>query len=76
MHHLLDMRVGTPGSAGRLIPGVACRIHKADGTWGGVGEKGQLVVTSPKYGDQLLGQRGDDEGDVHGRLGLHGHHRN
>ncbi|KAI0705344.1 amp dependent CoA ligase [Earliella scabrosa] len=43
----LDMRVGTPGSAGRLIPGVACRILKADGTWGGVGDQGQLVVTGP-----------------------------
>ncbi|KAI0752727.1 amp dependent CoA ligase [Daedaleopsis nitida] len=43
----LDMRVGTPGSAGRLIPGVACRILKADGTWGGVNEQGQLIVTGP-----------------------------
>ncbi|KAI0717916.1 amp dependent CoA ligase [Cerioporus squamosus] len=43
----LDMRVGTPGSAGRLIPGTACRILKADGTWGGIGEQGQLIVSGP-----------------------------
>ncbi|EJF61698.1 amp dependent CoA ligase [Dichomitus squalens] len=43
----LDMRIGTPGSAGRLIPGTAVRILKADGSWGGVGETGQLVVSAP-----------------------------
>ncbi|KAI0767439.1 amp dependent CoA ligase [Fomes fomentarius] len=43
----LDMRVGTPGSAGRLIPGTACRILKVDGTWGGLNEQGQLVVSGP-----------------------------
>ncbi|KAI8989131.1 acetyl-CoA synthetase-like protein [Trametes punicea] len=43
----LFMRVGTPGSAGVLIPGTALRILKADGTWGGYNERGQLVVTGP-----------------------------
>ncbi|KAI0772847.1 acetyl-CoA synthetase-like protein [Trametes elegans] len=43
----LFMRIGTPGSAGVLIPGTACRILKADGTWGGYNEPGQLVVTGP-----------------------------
>ncbi|KAI0657466.1 acetyl-CoA synthetase-like protein [Cubamyces menziesii] len=43
----LFMRVGTPGSAGVLIPGTGLRILKADGTWGTYGEKGQLVVTGP-----------------------------
>ena len=43
----VDMRIGTPGSAGCLVPGIAVRILKADGTWGGIGETGQLVVTGP-----------------------------
>ncbi|KAI0356904.1 acetyl-CoA synthetase-like protein [Trametes cingulata] len=43
----LFMRVGTPGSAGVLIPGTGLRILKADGTWGGYNETGQLVVTGP-----------------------------
>ncbi|RDX52614.1 amp dependent CoA ligase [Lentinus brumalis] len=43
----LDTRVGTPGSAGRLIPGTALRILKPDGTWGGIGDQGQLVVSGP-----------------------------
>ena len=42
-----DSRVGTMGSAGRLIPGTACRILKADGTWGGYNETGHLVITGP-----------------------------
>ncbi|KAM5545889.1 hypothetical protein V8D89_000015 [Ganoderma adspersum] len=43
----LDMRIGTPGSAGRLIPGTACRILKTDGSWGGLNETGHLIVTGP-----------------------------
>ena len=43
----LDMRIGTPGSAGRLLPGTALRIRLPDGAWGGVGERGELVVTGP-----------------------------
>ena len=43
----LDMRIGTPGSAGRLIPGTACRILKRDGSWGGLNETGHLIVTGP-----------------------------
>ncbi|KAI0672315.1 acetyl-CoA synthetase-like protein [Trametes maxima] len=43
----LFMRVGTPGSAGVLIPGTALRILKPDGSWGGYNEPGQLVVTGP-----------------------------
>ncbi|PIL27096.1 transporter [Ganoderma sinense ZZ0214-1] len=42
-----DNRVGTMGSAGRLIPGAACRILKADGTWGGYNETGHLIITAP-----------------------------
>ncbi|KAI0667878.1 acetyl-CoA synthetase-like protein [Trametes maxima] len=43
----LFVRMGTPGSAGVLIPGVCVRIHKEDGTWGGFNETGEIVVTSP-----------------------------
>ncbi|KAI0634244.1 acetyl-CoA synthetase-like protein [Trametes polyzona] len=43
----LSMRIGTPGSAGVLIPGVRLRILKADGSWGGYNETGQIVVTGP-----------------------------
>ncbi len=40
-------RTGTLGSAGRLIPGTACRVLKADGAWGGYNETGHLVITGP-----------------------------
>ena len=40
-------RIGTLGSVGRLIPGTACRVLKADGTWGGYNETGHLIITSP-----------------------------
>ncbi|KAH9854593.1 acetyl-CoA synthetase-like protein [Lenzites betulinus] len=43
----LDMRIGTPGSAGYLLPGIRIRILKADGSWGGPNETGQIVVTGP-----------------------------
>ncbi|KAI0363875.1 acetyl-CoA synthetase-like protein [Pilatotrama ljubarskyi] len=47
----LFSRVGTPGSAGVLVPGTAVRIRKEDGTWAKAGEgeseSGELVVTSP-----------------------------
>jgi 4-coumarate--CoA ligase len=34
------------GSAGQLMPGVVARIVKPDGTLGGPGERGELVVKS------------------------------
>ena len=43
----VDMRIGTPGSGGVILPGTAVRIRKADGTWGKRGEQGELVVTGP-----------------------------
>ncbi|KAI0741848.1 hypothetical protein C8Q80DRAFT_1274205 [Daedaleopsis nitida] len=43
----MDTRVGTIGSSGWLIPGVAVRNLKADSSWGGVNEQGELVVTGP-----------------------------
>ncbi|KAI0324151.1 acetyl-CoA synthetase-like protein [Cubamyces sp. BRFM 1775] len=42
-----SMRVSTPGSAGMMIPGTALRILKADGSWGGFNEPGELVMTGP-----------------------------
>jgi len=43
----LYQKVSTLGSAGRLIPGVSAKILKPDGTYGGFGEQGELVVKSP-----------------------------
>ncbi|KAI0741847.1 amp dependent CoA ligase [Daedaleopsis nitida] len=53
----VDTRVGTVGSAGRLIPGVAVRILKADGSWGGVNDQGQIVVTGPSMALGYLNNR-------------------
>ncbi|KAL6309430.1 phenylacetyl-CoA ligase [Sparassis latifolia] len=43
----LGQKVGTPGSAGRLLPGVVARVVRADGTPVGYNEPGELVVHSP-----------------------------
>ncbi|KAI0734780.1 amp dependent CoA ligase [Fomitopsis betulina] len=43
----LDMHIGTPGSAGRLLPGVRAKVVDPDGKLLGYGEPGQLVVWSP-----------------------------
>jgi acyl-coenzyme A synthetase/AMP-(fatty) acid ligase len=40
-------KVGTLGSTGQLLPGVRARLLKPDGTYGGPGEQGELVVHSP-----------------------------
>ncbi|KAK2461606.1 hypothetical protein APHAL10511_006069 [Amanita phalloides] len=42
-----DQKLGTVGSAGRLIPGVTARVVKADGSLAREGEQGELVVTGP-----------------------------
>ncbi|KAI1792259.1 amp dependent CoA ligase, partial [Ganoderma leucocontextum] len=42
-----DSRIGTLGSVGRLMPGTACRVLKADGSWGMYNETGHLVITGP-----------------------------
>lgn len=42
-----DQKIGTLGSAGRLIPGIVARVVKPDGTLAGYGEPGQLVVRGP-----------------------------
>lgn len=43
----LTQKVSTLGSAGQLIPGVSARVLKSDGTYGGFGEQGELVLKSP-----------------------------
>ncbi|PFH54842.1 hypothetical protein AMATHDRAFT_134798 [Amanita thiersii Skay4041] len=42
-----EQRVGTIGSAGQLIPGIAARVVKPDGSLAGEGEQGELVVKGP-----------------------------
>ncbi|KAJ7446405.1 phenylacetyl-CoA ligase [Mycena galericulata] len=39
--------MGTPGSAGQLIPGVVARVVRPDGSLCKEGEEGELVVTGP-----------------------------
>ena len=43
----LHKKVGTLGSAGQLLPGIRARLLKPDGTYGGPGDQGELVVHSP-----------------------------
>ncbi|KAH9949236.1 amp dependent CoA ligase [Amylocystis lapponica] len=43
----IERRVATPGSAGRLVPGVVARVVRPDGTIAPRGELGELVVKSP-----------------------------
>jgi long-subunit acyl-CoA synthetase (AMP-forming) len=42
-----DRKIGTPGSAGSLIPGVEAKILKADGSLGKEGEQGELIISGP-----------------------------
>ncbi|KAI0040813.1 amp dependent CoA ligase [Auriscalpium vulgare] len=43
----LSQKIGTPGSAGQLVPGVRARVVKEDGSLAAAGEQGELVVTGP-----------------------------
>lgn len=43
----LDLKFGTPGSSGILIPGVTARVVRQDGTLVPRNESGELVVTGP-----------------------------
>ncbi|KZT03949.1 amp dependent CoA ligase [Laetiporus sulphureus 93-53] len=43
----LEQQVGTPGSAGRLLPGVVVRVVREDGSLAPIGQTGELVVKSP-----------------------------
>ncbi|KAJ8488321.1 hypothetical protein ONZ45_g13993 [Pleurotus djamor] len=42
-----EQKIGTIGSAGKLIPGLKARVLKPDGSMAGVGEVGELVVSGP-----------------------------
>ena len=42
----LEQKICTPGSAGRLVPGITARVVKPDGKMGGFNELGQLVIRS------------------------------
>ncbi|OJA18473.1 hypothetical protein AZE42_04979 [Rhizopogon vesiculosus] len=42
-----DQKIGVPGSAGQLNPGVVARVVKSDGSLAGYNEPGELRVKSP-----------------------------
>ncbi|KAI0917584.1 hypothetical protein AcW2_007685 [Taiwanofungus camphoratus] len=43
----IEQKIGTPGSAGRLHPGIVARVLKPDGSLARYGEPGQLVIKGP-----------------------------
>lgn len=43
----VDQKIGVPGSAGRLLPGVVARVVKPDGSLAGFNEPGELRVKTP-----------------------------
>ncbi|PCH40337.1 amp dependent CoA ligase [Wolfiporia cocos MD-104 SS10] len=43
----LEQKIGTPGSAGRLLPGIVARVIDADGKLLGFNQPGQLVTKGP-----------------------------
>ncbi|KAF8133972.1 amp dependent CoA ligase [Boletus edulis] len=53
-----DTKIGVPGGAGRLLPGVVARVVKADGTLAGFNEPGELQVKIPS---QALGYWNNEE---------------
>jgi 4-coumarate--CoA ligase len=46
------------GSCGQMLPGNVGKVVKADGTFAGPGERGELVMSGPSMG---LGYVGDEE---------------
>ena len=42
-----DRQLGPLGSGGVLLPGCIARVVKPDGSLAPVGERGELVITSP-----------------------------
>ncbi|KAG1733049.1 uncharacterized protein EDB91DRAFT_1301160 [Suillus paluster] len=54
----VDSKLGVPGSAGRLVPGVVARVVKDDGTLAGFNEPGELQVKTPSA---ALGYLNNDE---------------
>ena len=43
----IDQRIGTMGSAGRLMPGIRAKVLKPDGSLATYGEPGELIVSGP-----------------------------
>lgn len=43
----VDRKIGTLGSGGVLLPGCTARVVKPDGSLAALGERGELIVTSP-----------------------------
>ena len=44
----ITKRIGTPGSAGHLLPGTIAKVVKPDGSLADYDEEGELVVTGPQ----------------------------
>ncbi|KAJ8581986.1 acetyl-CoA synthetase-like protein [Rhizopogon salebrosus TDB-379] len=53
-----DTKLGVPGSAGRLVPGIIAKVVKSDGTMAGFNEPGELQVKMPSV---ALGYVNNDE---------------
>jgi len=53
-----DTKIGVPGSAGRLVPGIIAKVVKNDGTLAGFNEPGELQVKMPSV---ALGYLNNDE---------------
>lgn len=53
-----DTKLGVPGSAGRLVPGIIARVVKNDGTLVGFNKPGELQVKIPSV---ALGYVDNDE---------------
>ena len=43
----IDRKLGALGSGGVLLPGCTARVVKPDGSLAALGERGELIVTSP-----------------------------
>lgn len=57
----MEQKIGTPGSAGRLVPGNIARVVRPDGSLANLGEVGQLVIAGPAM---ALGYLHNDEAYV------------
>ncbi|TFY59370.1 hypothetical protein EVJ58_g5824 [Rhodofomes roseus] len=53
----VSQKVGTPGSAGQLVPGTIAKVVKPDGSLAGVGESGELLIQG---GQITLGYYGNE----------------
>ncbi|KAG1749197.1 hypothetical protein EDB19DRAFT_1681264 [Suillus lakei] len=54
----VDQKIGVPGSAGQLLPGVVARVVKPDGSLAGFNEPGELRVKTPSL---ALGYWNDEQ---------------